>query len=223
MSTTTVLLLNSNLIASVFSAIATFAAGYVVYLVYAKAREDEMSKAAKILVMEIRDSERIIQEYRNYKDNKMMYPDTLVNIMPNKAWIKYSHLFVEFLSADEYDYISAYYRYCYKLEEATGKYHNFFWITTEERAKQQEAIGARLTSEAFEKPENANIALGDFTETLKRKIDAVTGIYHSNTTGYKPDGINMEIATVLDSVRLISNTPVWNKLKKVARYNEVLS
>ena len=116
------------------------------------------------------------------------------------------------LNNDEYDQLNDYFKKCEVLEKYIEKNHNFFWITTEERAKQNEIMGARL---ACKKP---HLSPDEFTTEL----DKLLSLYFQNTSAYTPAGIKTQIDRNLNSIVTITTTPVWNKLKTIAKYNDLL-
>lgn len=202
------------------SAIATLIAGSVVWILYSKAKTDEIKTAAKTIILEIKEAEKIIRMFLEIKNSDGTYPTDFYKVTPYKAWEKYSHLFVKKLNNDEYQQINEFYKKSEILEKYIEKNYNFFWVTTEERARQKERIGA----------ENALKLISDdphVIETIKEgeyrnQVEKISLLYMSNTGVYLPAGIKTEIDKTLISVTLIINTPTWNNLKKIAGYKDLL-
>lgn len=194
------------------AAFATIATAIVAYFIYKKSKSDQLENAVRIIILEIKESERIIKNLNEIKGSGNIYPDDLLKVTPLKGWVKYSHLFIQKLNNDEYDQLNDYFKKCEVLEKYIEKNHNFFWITTEERAKQKEMLGAKL---AQEKPTLT-------PEEFKTEIETLAELYFSNTSAYTPAGIKTQLDRNLDSISTITTTPVWNKLKKIARYNDLL-
>lgn len=204
-----------NIIQTLLNQTATFATiitAIVAYLIYKKSKSDELENAVRIIILEIKESERIIKNLNEIKNSGNIYPDDLVKVTPLKGWVKYSHLFIQKLNNDEYDQLNDYFKKCESLEKYIEKNHNFFWISTEERAKQKELLGASL---AKEKP---NIT----PEEFKTEIEKLSELYFTNTFTYTPAGIKTQLDRTLNSISTITNTPVWNKLKIIAKYNDLL-
>lgn len=193
------------------AAIATVGTVWIALYLYRKAKSDILQDAARVLILEVRESEKIVKNFLEEKLNGREYRDSLIKVLPYKGWQKYSHLFVKKMSNDEYDQLNQYFKHCEILEKFIKKNHNFFWITTEERARQKEAIGARL---AYDKP-------GLEGDAFREEVEEICRRYFS-TMRYTPQGIKSEIDLVLDSIYLISNTPTWNKLKSIAKYEDLL-
>ena len=204
-----------NLIAILLNQTATLATiitAIVAYIIYRKSRQDEIEGAARIIILEIKESERIIKSLVEIKNSGNLYSNDLAKVTPLKGWVKYSHLFMKKLNNDEYDQLNDYFKKCEVLEKYIEKNHNFFWITTEERAKQNEITGARL---AYERPDLKG-------EEFQLEINNILERYFSNTSSYVPAGIKTQIDRNLNSMVLITTTPVWNKLKSIAHYSDLL-
>lgn len=191
--------------------LATVVTAFSAYYVYKSTKQGELEDAVRIIILEIKESERIIKNLIEIKNSGNSYPDDLVKVTPLKGWVRYSHLFIKKLNNDEYDQINDYFKKCEILERYIEKNHNFFWITTEERARQHEIMGAKY---AFN-PEIPDAEFKDNLETLLEK-------YRSNTSSYVPAGIKKQLDRNLNSITLITSTPVWNKLKSLAKYNDLL-
>lgn len=194
------------------SALATIGTAIVAYSLYRKAKNDELENATRIMILEIRESEKIIKNLLAIKNSDGFYPTNLVKLVPHKAWIKYSHLFIKKLNNDEYDQVDDYFKKCDTLERYIEKSHNFFWITTEERTRQSEIVGASLASE------NPTLTNEQFEKEYNQRID----LYRKNTPPYSPAGIKTEMDKALNSLSLLTEMPVWNKLKSIANYSDLL-
>jgi len=197
--------------------IATIITALVAYKIYQNAKADEIENAARILILEIRESEKAIKKLLDFKNTNpdpksTGYPGDLIKIIPLKAWNKYSHLFIKKVNNDEYDQLNDYYAKCEVLEKYLEKNHNFFWISAEERARQNEILAAKL---AFKNP--------SFERTMfDSEFDKLTTLCFNNVAPFMPAGIRTQIDRNLNSISLITPTPTWNKLKSIAKYNDLL-
>ncbi|MEY3783771.1 MAG: hypothetical protein RLZZ230_93, partial [Candidatus Parcubacteria bacterium] len=160
------------------AALTTIVTAWVAYHLYEKSKDDILQNAARILVLEIRESEKVI-EYFKEVSRQNVECDDLIKVLPYKGWQKYSHLFIKKMNNDEYDQLNQYFKQCEVLENYIEKNHNFFWITTDERARQKEAIGAKL---AYDEP---TLKGDDF----KTRVEDICLRYFDNTSSYKPVGI----------------------------------
>lgn len=193
------------------AAFATVITAIVAYFIYKKSKSDELENAVRIIILEIKESERIIKGLIETKNAGNVYTDDLVKVTPLKGWIKYSHLFMKKLTNDEYDLLNDYFKKCEVLEKYIEKNHNFFWITTEERARQKEMLGAELAKTESE--------LND--DEFSHKVEKIADLYFK-TMRYTPAGIKTQLDRSLNSITLIMTTPVWNKLKRIAKYDDLL-
>jgi cbb3-type cytochrome oxidase subunit 3 len=202
------------------SSIATLLAGAIVWYLYGKAKRDEIRTAAKTIILEIKEAEKVIRIFLGIKNSEGSYPTDFYKITPYKAWEKYSHLFIKKLNNDEYQQVNEFYKKCEILEKYIEKNYNFFWITTEERARQKERIGVENAYKLIATNENVvdNIKEGEYRE----QVEKISLLYMSNTPAYLPVGIKTEIDKILNSISLIINTPTWNNLKRIADYKDIL-
>lgn len=202
------------------SSIATLFAGGVAWWLYYKAKEDEIRTAAKTIILEIKEAEKIVKIFLDIKNAEGAYPTDFYRVTPHKAWEKYSHLFIKKLNNDEYQQVNEFYKKCETLEKYIDKNYNFFWITTEERARQKEKIGADYAVKLFSEDSAVvtKVVEGEHRDTVEK----ISLLYMSNTGTYIPVGIKTEIDKILNSLTLIINTPTWNSLKKIADYKDIL-
>ncbi len=194
------------------AAFATILTAIVAFIIYRRSKSDELENAVRIIILEIKESERVIRNLIDVKNSGNQYPNDFVKVTPLKGWVKYSHLFMKKLNNDEYNQLNDYFKKCEVLEKYIEKNYNFFWITTEERARQNEMMGAKL---AFDHPDLK-------PEDFKLEVERLLTLYFANTTGYTPVGIKTQVDRNLNSIIPITTTPVWNKLKSIARYDDLL-
>lgn len=197
--------------------LATIATAFVAYYLYQKSKADDIESAARILILEIRESEKAIKKLLDFKNvnpdpKSASYPNDLIKIIPSKAWTRYSHLFIKKVNNDEYDQLNDYYSKCEVLEKYLEKNHNFFWVSTEERAKQNEILAANL---AFN---NSSLTKHEFDAEHEK----ITNLCFNGIAPFTPAGIRTQIDRNLNSISLITPTPTWNKLKFIAKYDDLL-
>lgn len=199
--------LNSNFV----FALTTFGVGSLAIYIYIRQKSDEKGNSARILFLELRESEKELKKLIDYKitTSGEDYPQqNIVKLLQNRSWSKYAHLFIENFNNDEYQQLDEYFKKCDILEKYFEKQHHFFWISTEERARQKEGIGAKL---AFDNP---TMPPAVFSTT----VNDISNLYIQNTRTYAPAGITIEINKQLEAITLISVTPLWTKLKDLASY-----
>ncbi|NCN52544.1 hypothetical protein GW943_01920 [Candidatus Parcubacteria bacterium] len=191
---------------------ATILTAVVAYIIYRASKADELQNGVRIIILEIKESERVIRSLLEIKNAGGNYSTDLIRLTPYKGWARYSHLFIKKLTNDEYDQLNEYFKKCESLERYIEKNHNFFWITTEERARQNEQLAAQY---AFKNP---TIEDDDYKEQIEQSLS----LYFENTSSYSPAGIKTQMDRHLSSTNLITTTPLWNKLKELAGYKDLL-
>ncbi len=198
-----------------FFAATTFVVGSFAIFLYLYQKHDTKNSAARILFLELKESESEIKKLIDYRlthrtDAVFIYPQTnIIKLIPNRAWDNYSHLFIEDFNTDEYQQLDEYFKKCILLERYFEKQHEFFWISTGERARQYEQIGAKL---AYENPAMTVQNYSDSLRTIQ--------ILYANSMNYAPQAITNEINKQLDSITLPSTTPLWNKVRTLADYDK---
>jgi hypothetical protein len=58
--------------------------------------------------------------------------------------------------------------------------------------------------------------------TFDAKFEKMVNLCFNNIVPYYPAGIRTQIDKNLNSISLITPTPTWNKLKLIAKYNDLL-
>ena len=125
--------LNTFANSSFFFASITFIVGSLAFYIYTKQKADEKNSAARILFLEIKESEKELRkliEYKIHTGGADYPPENIVKLIQNKAWVKYSHLFIENFNTDEYQQLDEYFKKCDIFEKYFEKQHSFFWVST---------------------------------------------------------------------------------------------
>ncbi len=105
-----------GILVSQSATLATIATAIVAFAIYRKSKSDELESAVRIIVLEIKESERIIKNLVEIKNSgNLAYPDDLLKVTPLKGWVKYSHLFMKKLNNDEYDQLNDYFKNAFVL------------------------------------------------------------------------------------------------------------
>ena len=100
------------LIASYLQTGVIFLTGLFVFIVYSFTRAQEIKNAARIIYLEIKNSEQYIAHLRTIG---IATEETIV--LPNNSWAQYSHLFIKKLDFEDYFIIDNYYSSCSKVQE----------------------------------------------------------------------------------------------------------
>lgn len=192
---------------NLFSGIATLLTGAVAISIYFYQKRDAKIQAARVLLTEIRIAEDRIDQIRD----KIMNNSTmdLPTVFPTENWKKYSHLFISDFDQDELKLLNAFYDHGELIEDFAKRNNNYFWITTEERARVTVQKIAQFVDESFGivNPDNNVVAKRDF---ISKGLDMYNQIYAPTKT---LDGIK----DYLPKIPKITTSSCGMKLKKIAK------
>jgi acetyl-CoA acetyltransferase len=138
-------------------------------------------------------------------------PSDFPPIFPTKSWKKYSHLFISDFDQDELKLLNAFYDYGELAEEYAKKDNDFFWVTTEERAKVSVQKVAEFAAEAI-KNDTPNP-----DQIIQKKKIALDGLLDRNNILYSPQKSVNEIRKLLPNIPKITTSSCGKKLKKLAK------
>lgn len=111
------LLLNSNYLVAVITGIA----GTVAFLIYFKQKNDNRRDAAKTILAEIVNSEKIIKEVNDLKKFKSFFslePDPMKFYLGDFSWNQYKYLFIGDFDSYEWERINLYFAQCETFNQA---------------------------------------------------------------------------------------------------------
>lgn len=196
---------NSNF----FAGLATILTGAVVIFIYFWQKKDSKIQAAKVLLTEIRIAEDRIDQIRDkiISDSTMDLP----SVFPTENWKKYSHLFVRDFDQDELKLLNNFYDFGELIEDFAKRNNNYFWITTEERARVTVQKIAKFVDESFgtTNPDDNVLKRRNY---ISKGMDMYNQIYAPKKT---LDGIR----DYLPKIPKITTSSCGIKLKKIARMN----
>lgn len=197
---------NFSLINSVaFSSFSTLLVGGIAIYLYLIQKKDTKIQAARVLLLEIRTAEERISQIKEEVQDGLLHD--LPSVFPTKSWKIYSNLFVSDFDQDELRSISLFYDYCELIEDFAKRNNDFFWVTTEERARiiQQKLADLVIHSQTTEESIDLDLA--------KQKIlDA----FANDSYLYSPQKTINEIKKYSEKINAITTTSVGIKLKKIA-------
>jgi len=193
-----------------FVALVTLSTGFLAYLIYLRKKSDEKVQIARVLLLEVRTAEERIGQIRE----KIRSRDTndLPSIFATKSWNKHSYLFISDFDQDELKLIGDFYNYAELVEDFVRRNNNFFWVTTEERAKvvQQKLVELIIHSKSSDNPVDLN--------SLKENL---LDNFANDPYSYFPNKIVLEIGNYIEKINPIMVTSVGIKLKKLARMSKM--
>ncbi len=188
--------INSNL----YTAIAAFLVGLFAIFLYIKQKEDQKRDVANLIIAEIRQAERLINQFK--KDgvtNSISY-----KLLPTNNWIKYNYLFIKDLDQDEIEQINNFYNHCFILDKAIDQIS-----ISHELENKSRAIHHFISLIAKE-------SLGN-EQVFNTNRDNFLGLIQKDKFVFMPDAPTKAIAQALSNISFITTSTVGAKLKKIAR------
>ncbi|PIP27642.1 MAG: hypothetical protein COX30_00800 [Candidatus Moranbacteria bacterium CG23_combo_of_CG06-09_8_20_14_all_39_10] len=192
---------------ALFSGLATLATGAVAILIYFHQKRDAKIQAARVLITEIRIAEERIDQIRD----KIINTTTtdLPSVFPTANWKKYSHIFISDFDSDEIKLLNNFYDYGEIIEDFAKRNNNYFWITTEERARVTVQKIADYVDESFGK-DNPDKEVTDKRDYISTGMDTYNQVY-------APSKTLIGIKDYLSKIPKITTSSCGVKLKKIAK------
>lgn len=195
-----------NNIADYFNGIATIVTGLVAWVIYKNQKRENKIQAAKVLIIEIRTAEERINQIRE-KITSGAIKD-LPPVFPVNSWQNYSHLFVSDFDQDELKLITSFYDYGELIGEFAKRDNEYFWVTTEERAKLTVQKTAELSSLSIRSNDQLDI---------NTELNRFNKLMDDYNMPYSPKKTIEGIRTLLNQLPNITTSSFGIKLKKIAR------
>lgn len=134
-------------------------------------------------------------------------------MFPTKNWKNYSHLFISNFDQDELRLINTFYDYGEFIEEFARRNNDYFWITTEERARTTVQKIAEFVSGAIE---HAPVGSDPNVYVVTHR-DAFNNLMDANNAPYSPAKTLDGIRTFLQKIPTVTTSSAGTKLKRLAR------
>ncbi len=206
---------------SFFFATVTFVVGSFALFVYNKQQLDIKTNAATTVIFEIRNAEAkidiIIEKLRSNNIGD------LPSVLPTNNWRKYSHLFVRDFDIDQLQLLNSFYNSSEIIEDFVNRQNNFFWISTEERAKVAQRMLATIHDE-FQidaLPEGDDAKVNELKKSTADKKFNVRkyGVsqFSNEAQTYTPNKTVDVLKFQTENIQKITSTPTGEKLKKLAK------
>ncbi|MDO8443600.1 MAG: hypothetical protein Q7S78_01255 [Candidatus Azambacteria bacterium] len=187
---------NSNL----YTAIATFLVGLFAIYLYITQKEDQKKDAANVIIAEIRQAERLIDQFKKSGISN----DISYKLLPSNNWAKYNYLFINDLDQDEIEQINNFYSQCFVLDRAIDQIN-----ISHELENKSRAIHHYISLIAKE-------SSGDKI-TFNTNKDNFLKLINEDTTTFRPGAPISSIIKALNNINLITTSMVGSRLKKIAR------
>lgn len=181
-----------------FIGLATILTGGIVILVFYLNKREERMRAARIILMEIRNIEAAILKI---KETGVVNEYT---VFPQSSWEKFNHLFAKRMDRDEMDLLDKFFITAKLTKITVERINNFLPLQNEQKANhvQQKLVdfASRLNKDEY------NNEKEKFLE-----------IVHEENYWFLPNEPREKIITYIRDINLVSGSIVMSKLKKIAR------
>ena len=188
-----------------FGGLTTIIAWLVAYHVYESQKSDEKMKAAVIIMTEIRNAENSLGIIQNKLHTGAT--DDFPSILWTNNWKTFGHLFAKDFDQDELQIINKFYNDCLMMEELAMRNNNFFWITTEERARITQKLLGNIAEEHY-----------DDIASIPSKQKLILDAFNATINIYAPQKTLNGLEFYIKTLQKITPTAIWVKLKNIANY-----
>jgi len=193
--------LNSNL----FQTIIILVVGIFVFIVYIFRVWDERSRAAKILIMEIREIEGALKKLLEAVSSENPYSSS--TIIKENSWEKYKFIFIKYLDQDEYALISEFYSTVCRIEKERSILIEQIITSFLTKCK---ALHESVVDTAKEKHDISNEEFLTITKKIAEKVCL-------DTPGFQSFVPQKLMNSLLQNIKYISTSTASLKIKKIAR------
>ena len=198
-----------NILNLIIPSVVTISVGLFAFLVYRTQKRDYKKNVSSIILLEIQQAELTIKKISE-NDNI----DESTSVLPNDTWSKNHHLFIEDFDYDQRVLITNFYNDCTIIEAAIKEYLDYMSISRSEKIRLIQQEASRLASEF---PQQFN---EEGVDTNKEVFDAAmsgyTARYFNDGTAFAPYKAKDTVMLYTGRIKGIINTPVGEKLKKLA-------
>jgi len=197
---------NSNF----FTGLSTFITGLAAFGVYLWQKNDKKINAARVILSEIRNAELKLNQVK--KRIKGTTYEDFPSVLSTNSWAKFSFLFANDFDQDELDKINTFFSNCQSIDEMAKKDNNFFWITTEERARVVQQQLPQIIVAAFDAT-TKRIDQNKLNTLKQTFLDTIS----NEPYVYVPKKTVNAITLLVDSTSKITETPIGEKFKKITK------
>ena len=187
--------------------------GAVAIGIYFYQKRDAKIQAARVLLIEIRTAEERIAQIKDQIANNNI--SDLPSVLTSNSWKTYAHLFVSDFDVDEVKIINSFYDCCEVIEDFSKRNNNFFWITTEEKARVLQQMLANTIEEKLK--EDASQDAESFKKSIDLKRDFIRTAFDHHGFVYTPQKTIDEINKYLSKVPALTTSSCGLTLKKIAK------
>ncbi len=197
--------------------IVTIIVGYAAYFVYTKQKDDAKKSMANIILLEIRNAEKVLAEIVDVMIGEMILALPGKKLLSTESWSQNKHLFVQDFDRDEFDKITVFYTNCKLFDEAIDHNESLFRKNEDEIRRNMLSVPAGFYKEYVHLPdeERNDIAL---EECFQKSKDFQTAyISKISQLMYSPNKPVLDAKEVYPKIQKeLTLTSVGIKLKRLA-------
>lgn len=191
-----------------------FVGGFAIYL-YKRQKYDYKKDSANIILMEIRNAEKIID---SIKEGQPI--DSNVVLLPTNSWVKNGYIFINDLDGDQLTLINKFYNQCTLIDKALSQLS--LSVQLEQKSNH---IHKNLVELASEITRSYTIPLDDVTSDTVKKIFLIRkqnflNIIEKDGYAFFPAGPRNEIQNALNRIEKVTTSMAGDKLKKIANLTQ---
>ncbi len=185
--------------------ITIFVVGLSAFIIYKLNKTDEKSRAATMLMMEIREIEGALKKLLETMSGGNFYSSA--PIIKENGWEKYKFIFIKYLDQDEYGLISEFYSQACRIEKERLILIKQIIASFEVKGN---AMHESFIQVAKEKPDINNEEFMAITDKIAKKA-------RLNTSGYQSLQPLTLMGSLLKNIKYVTTSTACLKIKKIAR------
>jgi hypothetical protein len=201
------------LISEKSAGVLTITTGLIAWLVYRHQVRKRENEAAIILLNEIRNAEKAIDEIKNGAD---IYND-LISILPTCSWDKNYQIFAHYLDRDSFELLATFFKNCKSAQQELIRLRSFLVdIAMKEKAR----IVQNKLFELSEKYKDKQVVKDgkiDISSEYAKEKKVILDIFYIENEWFIPHKPRQDFLTYINNIQKITSTMVAEKIKKMAR------
>lgn len=170
------------------------------FIIYLLKKREEKQNAARIIVIELRNAERKVQEVSQVGVHRETKP-----ILPINSWKDYKHMFAKNLDTDEFEFVNDFYARCQRLETARKQCVSIFTESLEEKARLMQNVLVY----------NIKDNINDL-ENIKKSRDKLIENINKEDFVFSPNEPQRIVKETLTNIQNVTTSSAGIKLKKIA-------
>jgi hypothetical protein len=191
-----------------FDASATIVTAIVAVILFYRQKSDERTKAARVVLMEIRHAENKINQLKSI--GAFANPSPL---LIGNSWANYAHLFTKLLNRDEIDILYKFYQSSKLIDTQINTI-----INLQDKARETTTIAMqnKLVELADKYKDDPNSFTNPHSDYSRHK-EQLTKIIHDETYWFLPNLPKERLVALLSDIPAIATSAIGLKLKKVEK------